>query len=154
NQNTNTLEAKWDQADGSAQIVPEPFKESDFDLARPEAKPGAVRALGEGTPNAEGTTWEFKFPAADVRYVRVTVHEYRGVAVAIHHMEIADTEKKVLHIPTDADLLSLATNDTLEIAGGDVVTAIYIDDANSSGSSRLLSAKLTATFHNGSIAPI
>jgi len=34
----------------------------------------------------------------------------------------------VPHIPTEADLLSLATNDTLEIAGGDVVTATYIDD--------------------------
>jgi len=153
-QGSNTLEAKWAHAEGQATLTLDSFKADDFDIARPDAKPAAPRPLGEGVANAEGTTWEFKFPPIEVRYVRVNVHEYRGVAVAINHMEIADSEKKVLHIPTDADLLSLATNDTLEIAGGDVVTAIYIDDANSTGNSRLLNSKLTATFHNGLIAPI
>ena len=60
----------------------------------------------------------------------------------------------MLHIPTEADLLSLATNDILEIGGGDVVTATYIDDLNQTGSSRLLTAQFTATYHNASITPI
>lgn len=147
-----SVEAKWGQ--GDAADSPTSFHAVDFDLSLPEAKPTAVRALGEGAKNADGTSWEFKFPAAEVRFVRVNVHEYLGDAVAINHMEIADTEKKVLHLPTDADLLSLATNDVLEIAGGDSVTATYSDEATVAGSSRVLSAKLAATYYNGSINPI
>lgn len=153
---TNTLEARWATGDSVGEVVqPVPFRESDFDLARPEAKTvGKPRPLGEGVASKDGDSWDFTFPAIPLRHVRAVIHEYRGEAVAINHVEIKDTEKNVLHIPTEADLLSLATNDVLEIAGGDVVTATYIDDVNQTGSSRLLTAKLTATYHNATITGI
>ncbi|OWK35637.1 tetratricopeptide repeat protein [Fimbriiglobus ruber] len=153
---TNALEARWARGEAASETVdPVPFRESDFDLDRPEAKTvGTARKLGEAVADKDGTSWDFKFPPVSVRHVRTVIHEYRGEAVAISHVEIRDSEKNVLHIPTEADLLSLATNDTLEIAGGDVVTGTYIDDVNQTGSSRLLTAKLTATYHNATITAI
>ena len=154
--NTNTLEARWASGDVVSELVePAPFRAIDFDLDRPEAKTiGLVRPLGEAVADKDGTSWDFKFPAINVRHTRLVVHEYRGEAVAINHVEIRDSEKNVLHIPTDADLLSLATNDILEIAGGDIVTATYIDEVNTTGAARLLTAKLSATYYNGTIVPI
>lgn len=154
--NTPALEARWATGDATTeQVTTSPFRASDFDLDRPEAKvAGAVRPLGEAVADKEGTSWDFKFPALNVRHVRTVIHEYRGEAVAINHVEIRDSEKNVLHIPTETDLLSLATNDVLEIAGGDVVTATYIDEVNTTGGARLLTGKLTATYHNASITAI
>ncbi len=154
--NTPTLEARWSAGEASsAEVEPVPFRETDFDVARPEAKTAAApRPLGEGTVDKEGLSWDFKFAPIALRHTRLVIQEYRGEAVAINHVEIRDTEKNVLHIPTDADLLSLATNEILEIGGGDVVTATYIDDVNLSDASRLLNAKLTATYHNATITPI
>ncbi len=154
--NTPTLEARWATGEATTELVTtNPFRAIDFDLTRPEAKATpAPRPLGEAVPDKEGTSWDFKFPAMNVRHIRTVIHEYRGEAVAINHVEIRDSEKNVLHIPTEADLLSLATNDVLEISGGDVVTASYIDDLNTTGGSRLLAAKLTATYHNATILPI
>ena len=153
---SNTLEAKWAVGDTvSTTVEPVPFREADFDLARPEAKlAGTPRPLGECTADKDGTSWDFRFAPASIRHVRVLIHEYRGEAVAINQVDIRDNEKNVTHIPTDADLLSLSTNDTLELGGGDEVTATYIDEANQTGSSRLLTAKLTATYHNAIIHPI
>ncbi|MFO0802478.1 MAG: tetratricopeptide repeat protein [Gemmataceae bacterium] len=154
--NTNQLEAKWATGDAVTETVtPIPFRESDFDLTRPEAKTTPpARLLGEAVADKEGTSWEFKFAPINVRHVRAVIHEYKGEAVAINHFEIKDSGTPVPHIPTEADLLSLSTNDTLEIAGGDVVTATYIDDVNQTGASRLLTGKLTATYHNASITAI
>ena len=154
--NTQTLEARWATGDAtSEQVATIPFRATDFDLERPEAKTvGTARVLGDAVADKEGTSWDFKFPALNVRHVRAVIHEYRGEAVAINHVEIRDSEKNVLHIPTETDLLSLATNDILEIAGGDVVTATYIDEVNTTGGARLLTGKLTATYHNGTIVPI
>ena len=154
--NTNTLEARWATGDATTeQVTTTPFRATDFDLERPEAKVAASpRALGEAVADKEGTSWDFKFPALNVRHLRTVIHEYRGEAVAVNHIEIRDSEKKVLHIPTETDLLSLATNDVLEIAGGDVVTATYIDEVNTTGGARLLTGKLTATYHNASITAI
>jgi len=154
--NTNTLETRWASGEAtSVEVELVPLREVDFDLGRPEAKtPGVVRELGAGTMDKEGTSWDFKFAPVSLRHVRTVIHEYRGEAVAINHVEIRDSVKNVLHIPTDADLLSLATNDILEIAGGDVVTATYIDEVNLTGSSRLLATKLTATYHNATITGI
>ncbi|MDB5306111.1 MAG: Tetratricopeptide 2 repeat protein [Gemmataceae bacterium] len=154
--NMPTLEARWAREEATTETVDVvPFRESDFDLGRPEAKTAAApRPVGEATADKTGTSWDFKFPPVAVRHVRAVIHEYRGEAVAVNHVEIRDGEKNVLHIPTEADLLSLATNDVLEIAGGDVITATYIDDVNTTGGSRLLAAKLTATYHNATIVPI
>ena len=133
--NTQALEARWATGDATTELVtPIAFRASDFDLERPEAKTaGTARVLGDAVADKEGTSWDFKFPALNVRHVRTVIHEYRGEAVAINHVEIKDSEKNVLHIPTETDLLSLATNDILEIAGGDIVTATYIAVAGLAG---------------------
>jgi TolA-binding protein len=156
NAGTNTLEARWASGDATTeQVTPVAFRATDFDLERPEARAaGIVRALGAATADKDGTSWEFAFAPIGVRHVRTVIHEYVGEAVAINHVEIRDSEKNVLHIPTETDLLSLATNDTLEIAGGDVVTATYIDEVNTTGAARLLTGRLTATYYNASITPI
>lgn len=107
------------------------------------------------TPGA----WEFRFPTRELRYVRFKINEYFGDAVAINHVEISgrpaprDEQK---YIPTDADVLELANNNTLEIAGGDVITASYTDEftQNENTTSLLLSEKLFATYFNASLEPI
>lgn len=148
-----TMEALIFRADNRVtQLLPVPFRESDFDLNQPEAKPAEVRKPGSVT--VKETDWDFQLPPTEVRYVRLVIHEYRGEAVAINHMVLEDTAAGKVHLPTDADLLSLAGNDILEIAGGDVITASYIDDTNSTGASRLLESKLTATYHNAHITTI
>ncbi len=118
------------------------------------------------TPGA----WEFRFPSNDLRYVRFKINEYLGDAVAVNHVEIGgrgiahakveagkaadDTER--LYIPTDSDVLELANNNTLEIAGGDVVSAGYTDEftQNENSNSVLLSEKLFATYFNATVGAI
>ena len=121
------------------------------------------------TPGA----WEFRFPENDVRFVRFKINEYLGEAVAVNHVEVSgvphadgaahgDSPKAKVnvdaggplaqqnYIPTDADVLELSSNNTLEIAGGDVVTAGYTDELtqNENTSSVLLTQKLIATYFN------
>lgn len=118
------------------------------------------------TPGA----WEFRFPSNDLRYVRFKINEYLGDAVAVNHIEIGgrgiahakveagkaadDTER--LYIPTDSDVLELSNNNTLEIAGGDVVSAGYTDEftQNENSNSLLLSEKLFATYFNATVGAI
>src|SRR5690606_17832086 len=100
--------------------------------------------------------WTAKFAPAHVRHVRFVVREYLGEAVAVNNLEIADSSAEKPFIPTDSDVLSLATNDVLEIAAGDKVTAAYADEVTqaASGRSQLLTASLTATYHNAAAATI
>ena len=99
--------------------------------------------------------WSFAFPEKDVRYIRFSIDEYLGEAVAVSNIEIRN-ETAAPYIPTETDVLALASNNTLEIAGGDVVTATYTDEFTQSvgGRSRLLSDRLTATYFNAAITPI
>ena len=150
---TPAVEIGWFRADNNSQeVVFSPFKERDFDLKQPAAKAPKERKASQVT--VKDTDWEFTFEPAEVRYVRLVIQEYRGEAVAINHVEIADSVAGKVHIPTATDLLSLATNDILEIAGGDVITASYVDEFNTTGNSRLLTAQLKATYHNAIITPI
>ena len=100
--------------------------------------------------------WEFRFEPIDVRFTRFVINEYLGEAVAINHVEVSGSDRANPFIPTEADVLALSENDSLEIAGGDVVTASYTDEVTqaNSGGSRLLSGKLQATYFNGAVAPI
>jgi TolA-binding protein len=123
------------------------------------------------TPGA----WEFRFPSNDLRYVRFKINEYLGDAVAVNHVEVSgrgsahkEGEKEKadakavasngdpLYIPTDADVLELSSNNTLEIAGGDVVSAGYTDEftQNENTSSLLLTEKLFATYFNATVGAI
>ncbi len=102
------------------------------------------------------TTWDFRFPPQQLRYARVVVNEYLGESVAINNVEIGGQSAEETYIPTQEDVLSLSNNAVLEIAAGDTVTATYTDEftQNDTGSSQLLTAKLTATYNNAEVMPI
>ena len=132
------------------------FKDADFDLKQPGSQAGRRPASSAPQVTVKDADWEFRAShnPVDVRYVRLVIHEYRGEAVAINHVVIADSVKNKIHIPTETDLLSLATNDILEIAGGDVVHAATVHrrvQPDRRNSRLLTSQQLTATYHNATI---
>src|SRR5690606_13800693 len=100
--------------------------------------------------------WDFSFDPYELRHVRLTVEEYLGEAVAINQVRITGSDDNDVHIPTQADVLALATNDVLEIAAGDTITAAYADEFTqiASGRSQLLTQSLTATYFNAGVMPI
>jgi TolA-binding protein len=100
--------------------------------------------------------WEFRFDPIDVRYTRFVINEYLGEAVAVNHVEVSGEDRNNPFIPTEADVLALSQNDSLEIAGGDVVTATYTDEVTqaNSGGSRLLTGRLQATYFDAGVVPI
>lgn len=113
-------------------------------------------AAPDGDTVPEADPWEFHFSPVDARFVRFVIHEYLGEAVAVNHVEIAGDGPDQDYIPTTADVLSLANNDVLEIAGGDRITVTYTDEftQGNGGHSRLLQGQLTATYFNAEISPI
>lgn len=148
-----TVDATWAPATTSAEAVTmRPFVATDFDLTQPAAKPAPERKLGTAT--VKDGTWDFTFQPHEIRHLRLVIQEYVGEAVAINHLEIHDTANNKIHVPTEADLLSLASNNVLEIAGGDEITATYLDENTPTGNSRLLSKTLTATYYNAQVNPI
>ena len=148
------VEATWARADlTSAEVRMRPFREADFDLAGVEGKP---QPAAESEVAVTDEAWQFHIPPIEVRYVRFLVHEYLGEAVAVSHVEVRGEGPDEVYVPTEADVVALSTNDVLEIAGGDVVTATYTDEftRGNSGRSRLLEGKLTATYFNADVVPI
>lgn len=101
-------------------------------------------------------SWEFRFPQHDLRYVRFVCHQYSGEALAISNVEIGGEQPDELYIPTKEDVLSLAANDILEIAGGDKVVANYTDEItlNEQAGSQLLVGQLQATYFNAATRAI
>ena len=99
-------------------------------------------------------SWEFFFGDTPMRYVQFQVHEYLGDSVAVNHVEVRGP--KEAHIPTKEDVSKLATNNILEIAGGDTITASYTDETAVAvnGGSRLLTEQLQATYYNAEVVPI
>jgi len=99
--------------------------------------------------------WEFFFDPIKLRYVRFQVDEYLGDSVAVNHVEVRGPGNNRV-IPPKEDVSLLATNDILEIAGGDVITASYTDETAvvTGGGSRLLTAQLTATYHDAQVVPV
>ncbi|MCC7419609.1 MAG: tetratricopeptide repeat protein [Planctomycetaceae bacterium] len=141
-----------------AQIFLEPFRASDFDLETPVAKRVAEHNITKEAPKVSVAekSWEFAFPSVELRHVKFIIHEYLGEAVAINQIQIAGEEEDEVYVPTETDVLALSSNNELEIAGGDVVTATYADELTQGegGRSRLLTSKLTATYFNGVTTPI
>jgi TolA-binding protein/SOS-response transcriptional repressor LexA len=131
-----------------------PFTAADFDLKRAEAQAAVLRPAP--TLEMKPGLWEAKFAPVQARHVRFNIKEFLGEAVAINQIEVEDTKAAVKHVPTEADVLSLATNDVLEIAAGDKVTATYSDDLTQvgAGRSQLLTASLQATYYNGQTTSI
>ncbi len=137
-----------------SQVELVPFRPADFDLSDPAARPALVREPAELTL-AEGV-WDFRFEPIDVRHVRLWIQEYLGEAVAISQFEISGESGSEQYIPTEADVLSLATNDVLEIAAGDLITAAYTDEFSlaAGGRSQLLTAQLQATYFDARVQAI
>ena len=138
----------------AAEVVLSPFRSSDLDLSRPHARPALPRQPAQ--VSTDNGVWDFVFDAYELRHVKLTIQEYLGEAVAINHVEIRGEEDTELYIPTQADVLALAHNDVLEIAAGDLIKASYTDEFTqmAAGRSQLLTADLTATYFNASLAPI
>lgn len=131
-----------------------PFRMADFDLSDPVARPALVREPAELTL-AEGV-WDFRFEPIELRHVRLWVDEYLGEALAVSHFEISGESGAEQYIPTEADVLSLASNDVLEIAAGDLITAAYTDEYSlaAGGRSQLLTAQLQATYFDARVQAI
>lgn len=112
-----------------------------------------LRPIDRDAVVKNGNSWEFRFPERQIRYTRVVVNEYVGDAVAINQIEVGNAETGKLQIPTDSDILSLATNDVLEIAAGDRIVATYTDEKtqNELDTAQLLTRELTATYNNGKV---
>ncbi|MFP6648262.1 MAG: discoidin domain-containing protein, partial [Pirellulaceae bacterium] len=121
-----------------------------------ELKGIELRPIERDAVVKNGDAWEFRFPHRELRYTRVVVNEYIGNAVAINHIQVGDAVTGNDQIPTDADILSLANNQTLEIAAGDRVVATYTDEftQNELDTSQLLTRELTATYNNADINAI
>ena len=102
-----------------------------------------LEAATESTTIVSGPQWDFRFPSQELRYVRFVFNEFLGESVAINDVEIGGATSAELYIPTNEDVLALASNATLEIAAGDTVTANYTDEftQNESGTSQLLNSK-------------
>ena len=131
-----------------------PFRAADFEIEGDRVRPALPRedALADFAPNE----WTFAFEPLELRHIKFQVDEYVGEAVAISTIEITGEEPGDVHIPSEADLLTLATNNVLELAGGDVVTGSYSDEFThrDDAGSRLLSERLTATYYNAAVAAI
>ena len=87
---------------------------------------------------------------ARLRAVRWVFDGYEGNAVAVSEIGVVDAEGKTL-IPVKRDFTSATTNDVLEIAPGDRVTALYIDEKRPEGGSPNRRASLATGYYNGSI---
>ena len=120
-----------------------------MDLAKLELRP----VVGAGVIQRD-REWEFFFDPVELRFARLQVDEYLGDSVAINHVEIRNAEQTF--IPTKVDVSTLAQNASLEIAGGDVVTANYTDEiaVATQGGSRLLTQQLQATYNDARVVPI
>ena len=142
----------------SERVVSGDFRPGDVDLALPEAQriaestPPPIFTLGTGQP--VDATWEFTFDQRALRHVRIMVNEFLGEAVAINHLEVGDDD--ALYIPTQSDVLSLSTNNVLELTAGDTALATYIDELTEGGlqRNRILSTELQATYYNGKVRAI
>jgi len=150
---TQPISATIARADANAaEVRMYPFRAADFDLDDPNLKPAHIPEPAKGD-FARGE-WTFAFEPRELRHVKFIVNEYIGEAVAISMFEIAGEDADEIFIPTQDDVLSLATNQTLEIAGGDVVTGAYSDEFTHQDreGSRLLTEKLTATYFNAHVS--
>ncbi|MEM7010027.1 MAG: hypothetical protein AAF585_00965, partial [Verrucomicrobiota bacterium] len=132
------------------------FVLEDFDLEQnfvADLEPVGDYTLGAMAADEEGN-WKFDINPRELRHVRLVVDEYVGQAVAINNVVVAGPEGQF--IPTEADLLTLSTNNVLELTPGDTIESTYIDELPKGGNprNRALTQRLRATYYDGSISPI
>ena len=137
----------------SATVTLRNFNETDFDLSRAADFP-VIEGPLEGTMEQQDNVWRLSLPSHEMRFLEYEILEYRGEAVAVSHVEVRGGA--TVHVPPGEDVLQLASNDILELAPGDSVEVSYLDEITAGGAQRnkLLTARLTATYFNGSITPI
>ncbi|BCX49279.1 hypothetical protein HAHE_31870 [Haloferula helveola] len=137
----------------SANVTLRPFGEADLSLEKAADYPKIEGPLA-GTVAQEKNTWKLTLPKHELRFIDCEILEYRGEAVAISNVEVSGGGTK--HVPPAEDVLELAKNDILELAPGDTIQISYLDEITAGGEQRnkLLTASLTATYHNGGIIPI
>lgn len=132
------------------------FVPEDFDLEQnfvADLQPAGDYTLGAMAADEEGN-WKFDIAPRELRHVRLVVDEYVGQAVAINNVIVAGPEGQF--IPTEADLLTLSTNNILELTPGDTIESTYIDELPKGGNprNRALTQRLRATYYDGTISPI
>jgi len=85
-----------------------------------------------------------------LRAVKWVFDDYEGNAVVVSELGVIDASGAVL-IPAKADFTSATTNDVLEIAPGDRVSILYVDEKRPEGGSPNRRANLATGYYNGSI---
>ena len=135
-----------------------PFKLSDFVLSeeeRDEFKQATKVAAGRSVEvELVENTLRAKLGGWPLRHLKMVADEYQGNFVSVGNVTITSDGQKI--IPPKEDVLELARNNILEIAAGDTVTAVYIDELTEGGlqQNRQLEQTLKATFFNGAITPL
>jgi len=125
------MEAAWFSADHNAELIP------------------AVSPAGHIAVRGDTLVCELTEPRR-LREVRWVFNDFEGNAVAVKRLGVADPAGKIL-IPVKRDFTSATTNNILEIAPGDTVTALYVDAKRPEGGSPDRRASLSTGYYNGSI---
>jgi len=126
-----------------------------MEMFDPEQHPVVAKRFAElktEVTAAEGDgSFEVTFgPAVRARVVRLLLADFEGDAPAIEKIHLTARDGRKL-LPTEVDLLSLKTNQVLEIVPGDRVSVSYRDPRYISERDRVREAFLSATYANGSI---
>jgi len=141
----------------SEKVVMRDFRNADLDLTASDVADLQTKdpQIETATVSSTNATMTFSFADTELRYLKLVVNEYYGESIQINHIEINGPEE-IKVIPTEADVVSLAVNDKLELTAGDAAEITYIDDITEGGlqKNRQLNQKLTATYYNGKIEPI
>lgn len=152
----NVARAAWRLPSGADfEIIPKEFFDPKVypDLLKSPKKELERYAKVETDPDGMGAVIKAAKPIK-ARYVQMLIKEYQGDAPAVAYFAIYGEQDKKL-VPSGTNVHEIATNDTLEITPGDVLTVSYNDERNvSSGVPKMLRKMLSATYYNGSIRVI
>ncbi len=135
-----------------------PFRLTDFVLSADERAEfeAATATPPQRNTNAkmEGDRLTIDLGGWSLRHLHLVVDEYTGNSVSVKNVLVKGGGNTI--IPPKEDVLELAENSILEIAAGDSITAVYIDELTEGGlqQNRQLEQKLQATYFNGSITPV
>ncbi|MBT3200225.1 MAG: tetratricopeptide repeat protein, partial [Phycisphaerales bacterium] len=123
--------AKWFSADHNAELIP------------------AVSPAGHIGVKGNQLICQLTKPKR-LRAVQWVFNDYEGNAVAVKRLGVIDADDKVL-IPVKRDFTSAMTNNVLEIAPGDKISALYVDAKRPEGGSPDRRASLSTGYYNGTI---
>ncbi|MDP7048559.1 MAG: tetratricopeptide repeat protein [Verrucomicrobiota bacterium] len=141
-----------------AAVTLAPFRLSDFVLSgeeRAEFEEATTASRQRtATIEMEGDNLTFALDGWNLRHLQLVIDEYTGNSVSVNNVTV--TSGGHTRIPPKEDVLELAKNSILEIAAGDSITAMYIDEFTDGGihPNRQLEQKLQATYFNGGITPV